>query len=98
MAVSEETRRALYNRAGGHCECEMQVCDHVGRRCTRSLAPGYGEAHHRTAGGPELQPDEPLQATMDRGICVTEIARSYVPDAVLIDLPHDAYAGDAVGY
>jgi len=51
MVISEETRRALYVRAGGRCECEMKVCDHRGR-CTRGLSYGYWDAHHRTAGGP----------------------------------------------
>ncbi len=41
---------------------------------------------------PELQPDDQTQAALDRGTRVTEIARSYVPGGVLIDLPYDAYA------
>jgi len=40
---------------------------------------------------PELQPDDALQATFDRGSRVTEAARSYIPGGVLIDVPHDAY-------
>jgi len=54
MAVSEETRKALYQRAGGRCECTMRVCDHhrAGYRCPHALNPGW-EAHHRTAGGPD---------------------------------------------
>lgn len=40
----------------------------------------------------ELQPNELVQAEMDRGTRVTEIARSYVPGGVMIDLPYDAYA------
>ncbi len=51
MAITEETRRALYQRAGGRCECTMNVCDHKGRRCSRGLTHGYWEAHHRVAGG-----------------------------------------------
>ncbi len=51
MAITQETRNALYQRAGGRCECTMQVCDHSGRRCSRGLSPGYWEAHHRVAGG-----------------------------------------------
>jgi hypothetical protein len=39
----------------------------------------------------ELQPDESLQAAMDRGTRITEIARGYVPGGVTIDLPYDAY-------
>lgn len=53
MAVLEETRKALYSRAGGRCECTMMVCDHRGRRCSRGLSPGYWDAHHRAAGGPD---------------------------------------------
>jgi hypothetical protein len=48
MVISEETRKALYLRAGGKCECKMMVCDHRGR-CSRKLTPGYWEAHHRSA-------------------------------------------------
>lgn len=53
MAISEETRKALYRRAGGRCECEMSVCDHTGRRCGRGLSPGYWDAHHRVASRPD---------------------------------------------
>lgn len=54
MAVSEETRKKLYQRAGGRCECRMRVCSHhhAGTRCPHKLNPGW-EAHHRTAGGPD---------------------------------------------
>lgn len=51
MAISEETKKALYKRAGGRCECVMSICDHAGNRCTRLLAPGYWDAHHRNANG-----------------------------------------------
>ncbi len=52
MAISDETRRALYRRAGGRCECRMRVCDHrAGIRCHRSLARGYWQAHHRSRTG-----------------------------------------------
>lgn len=40
---------------------------------------------------PELRPDDALQATFDRGSRVTEVARTYVPGGVLIDLPYNAY-------
>jgi len=55
MAISAETRRELYKRAGGKCECTMSVCDHhrAGSRCPRSLAWGYWEAHHLNANGPD---------------------------------------------
>lgn len=52
MAISEETKKELYKRAGGICECIMNVCDHRGR-CTRTLAPGYWDAHHKNADGPD---------------------------------------------
>ena len=54
MSISQWLRNELYNRAGGRCECEMKVCDHNGRRCGRGLSPGYWDAHHRTAGGPDI--------------------------------------------
>ncbi len=53
MAMSEQTKRDLYKRAGSRCECTMKVCDHhpAGRRCPRQLVAGYWEAHHRSAAG-----------------------------------------------
>jgi hypothetical protein len=55
MAVSAATKEALYQRAGGRCECTMRVCDHhrAGTRCQHGLAAGYWDAHHRVAGGPD---------------------------------------------
>jgi len=52
MAISAETKKNLYSRAGGRCECKMSVCDHSGR-CTRSLSAGYWDAHHKNASGPD---------------------------------------------
>ncbi len=55
MAISQATRRqALYDRAGGKCECTMRGCSHhvAGRRCNAMLR-GPWHAHHRTAGGPD---------------------------------------------
>lgn len=52
MAVSKKTKRELYARASGRCECEMLVCDHTGR-CKRGLSSGYWDAHHRNANGPD---------------------------------------------
>jgi len=52
MAVSDETRKNLYRRAGGQCECTMKCSHHTGKRCPHKLNPGW-EAHHRTAGGPD---------------------------------------------
>ncbi len=53
MAISAETKKELYKRAGGKCECTMNICDHAGRRCSRSLTPDYWDAHHRDANGPD---------------------------------------------
>lgn len=54
MAISDETRQALYHLAHGQCQCTMRVCGHhrAGTRCLRSLASGYWQAHHlsRTGG------------------------------------------------
>lgn len=50
MAILKETKEALYKRAEGRCECTMSICDHSGR-CSRSLASGYWDAHHRNANG-----------------------------------------------
>lgn len=59
----------------------------AGLQCHKLL---WWMVHEPTA--PELQPDELVQAAMDRGTRVTEIARSYVPGGVMIDLPYNAYA------
>jgi hypothetical protein len=40
---------------------------------------------------PELELEDVVQASMDRGTRITEIARTYVPGGVLIDLPYNAY-------
>lgn len=55
MAISKETRAAIYARAKGQCECTMRVCDHhrAGTRCPHGLNSGYWDAHHRNAGGPD---------------------------------------------
>lgn len=55
MAILESTRMTLYKRANGKCECVMSVCDHhkAGQRCYHALNPGFWEAHHKTAGGPD---------------------------------------------
>lgn len=58
----------------------------AGLQCHKRL---WWMVHEPTA--PELQPDELAQSAMDRGTRVTEIARSYVPGGVMIDLPYDAY-------
>ncbi len=60
MGVTKETRRSLYQRAGGRCECTMRVCSHhkpipilgAARRCPHGLS-GSWEAHHRSSGGPD---------------------------------------------
>lgn len=48
MAITEQTRKDLYRRAGGRCECTMNVCSHHSGRCSHQLSPGW-EAHHRTS-------------------------------------------------
>jgi hypothetical protein len=52
MAISQTTRKALYKRAGGRCECRMNICSHhsAGQRCPRSLVSKDWKAHHRIAG------------------------------------------------
>jgi len=54
MAISAETKKSLYRRAVGRCECTMRVCSHhrAGSRCPRSLVSGYWDAHRRNANGP----------------------------------------------
>lgn len=53
MAISPETRRAIFQRAGGRCECTMSVCSHhhAGRRCPHGLHGSSWEAHHRSRNG-----------------------------------------------
>ncbi len=51
MAVSDETRRKLYQRAGGRCECTMAVCTHHTGRCPHGLYGSDWHAHHRARGG-----------------------------------------------
>src|SRR3990170_6475829 len=58
----------------------------AGLQCHKLL---WWMVHEPTA--PELQPDDQTQAAMDRGTRVTEIARSYVPGGVMIDLPYNVY-------
>ena len=53
MAITKAVRDELYSRAGGRCECRMTICDHGDRRCSRGLSPGYWDAHHRSADGPD---------------------------------------------
>jgi hypothetical protein len=50
MVISEATRKKLYERADGRCECTMSICEHHKGRCPNKLGPGWN-AHHRTAGG-----------------------------------------------
>jgi hypothetical protein len=59
----------------------------AGLQCHKRL---WWTVHEPTA--PELQPDEALQAVFDEGTRVGEVARTYVPGGVLIDLPYNAYA------
>ncbi len=55
----------------------------MGLQCDKRL---WWSVHDRDA--PELQVDAGLQAVFDHGSHVGEVARSYVPGGVLIDLPH----------
>ena len=58
----------------------------AGLQCHKLL---WWMVHEPTA--PELELDDQAQSAMDRGSRVGEIARSYVPGGVAIDLPHNAY-------
>jgi hypothetical protein len=44
------TREKLHDRAGGQCECTMEVCGHAGQRCPGELGDGW-QVHRKTAGG-----------------------------------------------
>lgn len=59
----------------------------AGLQCHKLL---WWMVHEPTA--PEFQPDDQLQAVMDCGTRVGEIARGYIPGGILIDLPHNAHA------
>ena len=50
MAISEEIRKKLYERAGGRCECKSQRCDLHKGRCHQKLS-GNWYAHHKADGG-----------------------------------------------
>jgi uncharacterized protein DUF2779 len=58
----------------------------AGLQCHKRL---WWMVHEPTA--PELEPEELIQAWMDRGTQITELARTYVPGGILIDLPYNAY-------
>jgi len=58
----------------------------AGLQCHKRL---WWTVHESTA--PELQPGETLQAVFYEGTQVGEVARTYVPGGVLIDLPYNAY-------
>jgi hypothetical protein len=58
----------------------------AGLQCHKLL---WWMAHEPAAA--ELDVDDARQALYDQGHRVGELARSYVPGGVLVDLPHDAY-------
>ena len=58
----------------------------AGLQCHKLL---WWMAHEPAA--PELDVDDARQALYDQGHRVGELARTYVPGGVLVDLPHDAY-------
>jgi len=60
----------------------------AGLQCHRQL---WWRVHEPDA--PELVPDAGTQRVFDTGVQVGEVARSYVPGGVLIDLPHTDYEG-----
>src|SRR4051794_23141038 len=55
----------------------------TGRQCHRQL---WWTVHEPDA--PELKSDPGQAVVFDRGSHVGEVARTYIPDGVLIDLPH----------
>lgn len=59
----------------------------AGLQCHKHL---WWRVHEPEA--PELEFDASVQAAFDRGTRVGQVARSYVPGGVLIDLPYNAYA------
>ena len=60
----------------------------AGLQCHKQL---WWRVHEPNA--PELVPDAGTQGVFDAGTHVGEVARSYVPGGVLIDLPHTDYEG-----
>jgi hypothetical protein len=48
--ATQELRDAVYNRAGGKCECTMGACSHHTGRCNAMLR-GEWEVRRITAGG-----------------------------------------------
>src|SRR5438046_10553427 len=58
----------------------------AGLQCHKLL---WWVVHEPTAS--ELELDDQAQSAMDRGSRVGEIARTYVPGGVAIDLPYNAY-------
>src|SRR3990172_5666223 len=59
----------------------------AGLQCEKLL---WWRVHEPEA--PELQFDASVLAAFDRGTRVGQVARSYMPGGVLIDLPYNAYA------
>src|SRR5690242_5423745 len=59
----------------------------AGLQCHRRL---WWQVHE--PGALELEPDAATGALFDQGTRVGELARSYLPGGVLVDLPHDQIA------
>jgi len=51
--LTPQVRQALFNRAGGRCECTMAVClDHAPNvRCNKTLTTGQWDAHRKQKSG-----------------------------------------------
>lgn len=53
MAVTQELRRRVYERALGRCECVSELCTHHEGRCNAKLR-GRWYVQHRTVDGPDV--------------------------------------------
>jgi hypothetical protein len=57
MAVSRKQRIALFERAGGRCECTSARCSHhdAGERCNQDLADGWEVYIRRAKSGKGIE-------------------------------------------